>query len=228
MRLRTLSMLSFSLLLAAPAAYAQVATPATQGQPAPAASAPRRPASPRGMVATQVGGAWAVMKEGEAPRYQNGKWIEIAYGRPILRGRANIFGSGADYGKTLSDDGPVWRAGANQTTRLMTEAPLAFGDTVVPPGEYSVFVDLKPTGWTLILSKQAAQEKYDPNEKVAVWGSYNYDAKYDVARIPMKVEMTPTSLDQFTIAFVNMTQQGGTLALWWDTQRATCDFKVAQ
>ena len=228
MRLRTLTF-SCMLLVAASVAHAQTATPApTQGQQVSAASAPRRAASPRGVVATQVGGAWAVLKEGEAPRYQNGKWIEIAYGRPILRGRVNIFGSGADYGKTLNDDGPLWRAGANQTTRLMTEAPLAFGDKLVPPGEYSVFVELKATEWTLILSKQAAQEKYDPNEKVAVWGSYNYDAKYDVARISMKVETTPISLDQFTIAFVNMTQQGGTLALWWDTQRATCDFKVAQ
>jgi len=89
-------------------------------------------------------------------------------------------------------------------------------------------VELKPAEWTLIISKQPAQEKYDANEKVAVWGSYNYDRKYDVARIAMKIETTPISLDQFTIAFVNMTQQGGTLALWWDTQRATCDFKVAQ
>ena len=40
-----------------------------------------------------------------------GKWIEITYSRPILRGRTNIFGTGADYGKAVSDGSPVWRAG---------------------------------------------------------------------------------------------------------------------
>src|SRR5688572_11244004 len=57
----------------------------------------RRQASPEGTAATQV----------------NNGWIEIIYGRPILRGRTNIFGSGADYGRRLNDGGPVWRAGAN-------------------------------------------------------------------------------------------------------------------
>ena len=46
-----------------------------------------------------------------------GKWVEITYGRPIKRGR-NVFGSGADYGKTLNAGAPVWRAGANQATRV--------------------------------------------------------------------------------------------------------------
>ena len=41
------------------------------------------------------------------------------------------------------------------TTRLKTEATLTFGDKKIAPGEYSLFIDLKPTQWTLIVSTWA-------------------------------------------------------------------------
>ena len=47
---------------------------------------------------------------------------------------------------------PVWRAGANASTRLNTEAALTFGDQKVPAGEYTLFIDVKsPTSWTLMV-----------------------------------------------------------------------------
>src|SRR5688500_15219054 len=88
----------------------------------------KRPASPRGSAATQVGGKY----DKPGGRYVGGKWIEIEYGRPILRGRTNIFGSGADYGKTVYGGAPVWRAGADQSTRLRTEVPLEIGGKMIP------------------------------------------------------------------------------------------------
>jgi hypothetical protein len=190
-----------------------------------AAPAPM-PASPRGTAATQIGGKWVVEKEGAAPRYREGKWIVVDYGRPILRGRTDIFGSGADYGKKVNDDGPVWRAGANQTTRFKTEAPLVFAGKALPAGEYSVFVDLKPGAWTLIFSTQPHQTKYDPNNKTETFGAYNYDSKFDVLRVPMTTSTGTLSIDQFTIAFVDMTQQGGTLAMAWEKTVATVAFTM--
>src|SRR5579859_797558 len=76
----------------------------------------KKPLSPHGTAATQVGGKWANDAQGQS-RYSDGKWIEVDYSRPILRGRADIFGSGADYGKKVTAGAPVWRAGANQTTK---------------------------------------------------------------------------------------------------------------
>ena len=191
-----------------------------------AQQAPRKPASPPGTAATQVGGTWAKATPEAEPRYTGGKWIEVTYGRPVLRGRTAIFGTGADYGKKVSDGVPVWRTGANLTTRFSTEVPLVFAGKTLPAGEYSVFVDLKPGAWTLIFSKQAFQQKYDPNEKVATWGSYNYDPAQDVLRVPMVVGANPSSMEQFTIGFIDMTQGGGKLAMWWEKTVATVAFTV--
>jgi hypothetical protein len=184
----------------------------------------RKPASPPGTAATQLGGKYVEVQGGK--RYQDGKWIEVSYGRPIKRGRENLFGAGADYGKAVNDGSPVWRAGANQTTRLKTELPLVFDGQTLPVGEYSVFVDLKEKGWTLIFSNWPAQEKYDPNNKAALWGSYGYTPDKDVLRVAMKFETLPFSMDQFTIAFIDMTADGGKLAMMWDKTMATASFKA--
>lgn len=187
---------------------------------------PTKPLSPRGTTATQVGGTWTTPAKG-APRYDGGKWIEVEYGRPILRGRKNIFGTGSDYGKTVNSGAPVWRAGAGVTTKLSTETAIMIGGKTLPPGTYDVFVELKESAWTLILSTQKTQEKYDPNEKVAAWGSFNYDPKFDVARAPMKVVKRDHSIDQFTIAFLDMSDSGGTLAMAWENTWAGVEFSLA-
>jgi hypothetical protein len=183
----------------------------------------RKPASPAGTAATQVSGKYVDVQGRQ--RYQDGKWIEVTYGRPIKRGRQNLFGAGADYGKAVSDGSPVWRAGANQTTRLKTEVPLVFDGKTLPAGEYSVFVELKENAWTLIFSNWPAQDKYDPNNKDALWGSYGYTPDKDVVRAAMKVETLPFSMDQFTIAFIDMAVDGGKLAMMWDKTMATASFK---
>ena len=41
----------------------------------------------------------------------------------------------------------------------------------------------------------------------------------------MKVETLPFSMDEFTIAFIDMTADGGKLAMMWDKTMATASFK---
>ena len=187
----------------------------------------RKAPSPAGTAATQVGGKWSAPdKEGER-RYEGGKWVEVSYSRPILRGRTNIFGKGADYGKQVNGGAPVWRAGANTTTRIKTEVPIVLGGKTLAAGEYSLFVDLKESGWTLIVSSQAYQQKYDANDKAATFGAYNYDPKFDIVRVPMKMVVPQVSVDQFTIAFADMTDKGGKLAMVWEKTAAVVEFTVA-
>jgi hypothetical protein len=185
-----------------------------------------RPASPEGSAQTQVGGKWVKGQRGES--YQDGKWIEITYGRPVKRGRANLFGSGAEYGKGLLAGAPVWRAGANVSTRLKTEVPLQIGGKTVPAGEYSLFIDLKEGNWTLIVSSWPAQQKYNPADKTALWGAYNYTPDKDVARAAMNVQQIDVSIDQLTWEFANVTDTGGLLLIVWDTTMASAPFTVAQ
>jgi hypothetical protein len=187
------------------------------------AQAPKLPASPEGRAQAQVGGKWVA---GQEASYQGGKWIEISYGRPGLKGRTNIFGSGAAYGKDVSAGAPVWRAGANVTTRLRTEVPLVIGGKTVAPGEYSVFIDLKEGAWTLVISTWDAQKTYDPNNKAALWGSFGYTPDKDVVRVPMKLAKNAMSVEQLTWSFVNMTATGGDIAIMWDKEVASVPFKL--
>jgi hypothetical protein len=171
----------------------------------------RRPASPDGTAATQV----------------NGRWIDLTYGRPILRGRTNIFGSGADYGDKLNDGGPVWRAGANLTTALKTEVPLEIGGKRVPPGEYAVLVELKDEkDWTFILSTQPRQTRFDGKNTTELYGGFNYKPDRDVARAPMRVEAIPFSIDQLTWGFTDVTPAGGTMRIWWEKTMASVPFRI--
>src|SRR5258706_8204992 len=103
----------------------------------------KRPLSPGGTASTMVGGTWSAPDKDGNRKYTDGHWIEVAYSRPMLRGRADVFGKGADYGKGVNAGAPVWRAGANQTTRLTTEVPLTIGGKRIEPGSYDVFVQLK-------------------------------------------------------------------------------------
>lgn len=191
----------------------------------PALAQQQRPLSPPGTATAMLGGEWVKNDRGNLV-YQGGKWIEVTYSRPMLRQRANIFGSGADYGTTVLAGAPVWRLGANQTTRFKTEVPLTFGDKTLPAGEYSLFADVKESGWTLIFSNWAAQEQYDPENKDALWGSYGYTPDKDVLRVPMTMSRNDVSVDQFTIEFVDVQKSSGKLQILWDTTIATVPFTV--
>ena len=211
--IRKASLLGISLLLAG----AVMAT--AQEKKAP---------SPPGSAATVVGATFSAPDKDGERRVTGGKWIEVTYSRPLLRGRTNIFGKGADYGKAVNAGAPVWRAGANQTTKLTTEVPLTIGGKKIEPGSYDVFVELKEAAWTLILSTQPTQDKYDPNDKARIWGSYGYDPKFDVVRVPMTMMTPAVSIDQFTIGFADMTNAGGKLAMAWEKTAAVVPFAVGK
>ena len=182
-----------------------------------------RPASPAGTAATEIGGKYDNAAE---PSYKGGKWIEITYGRPIKRGRDVFGGTGDKYGKVANPDAPVWRAGANYSTQLKTEVPLTINGKTIAPGTYTMFIDLKPNNWRLIISNWKAQTHHDPKNTGEIWGAFGYTPDKDVVRAPMTASTLPWSVDQLTWAFTDMTDAGGTIMIMWDKTAASLPFKV--
>jgi Protein of unknown function (DUF2911) len=126
--------------------------------------------------------------------------LSVRYSRPSMRGRV-IFGNVVPWNQ-------VWRTGANQATILETSADLTVAGTAVPAGKYSLWTIPSPTGWKLIVNKNTGQ-----------WGT-EYDARYDLARLDMKVESLPQPVEQFTIA-IEPKGKRGVLKLEWDKTRAS-------
>ena len=182
----------------------------------------RRILSPPGHSAVQVGGNFDPVQYG----YLGGAWIDVHYGRPLTRGR-DLFGP-PDWTEMLNDGAPVWRAGANQSTRLATEAPLVIAGTRIEPGEYTLFIDLSNEAWTFIVSTWPAQETYDYENRDALFGAFEYTDDRDVLRTPMELETLPVAFEQLSWQFLDMTASGGRLALIWDTRMASVRFTAAE
>ena len=186
---------------------------------ATASIAADKPASPRGTAAMQLGG------KAEGGGWKGGSWVEVDYGRPLLRGRSGVFEGN---GKAIND-APVWRLGANESTHLKTEAALTIGGKKLPVGDYAAFVELKDGAWTLILSSQPTRGPADPRGTPGkIWGSYGYDAKFNVVRAPMTVSKSEASVEQLTLGFVDVTATAGKLQIAWEKTVATVPLALAQ
>ena len=134
-----------------------------------------------------------------------GAALSVRYSRPSMRGRV-IFGNVVPWNT-------VWRTGANEATVLETSADLSLAGTKVPAGKYSLWTVPSPAGWTLIVNKNSGQ-----------WGT-EYDSRYDVARLDMRVEPLRQPVEQFTIA-IEPKGKGGVLKLEWEKTRASIPFSA--
>src|SRR5437016_2127018 len=123
-----------------------------------------------------------------------GAAVTVRYSRPSVRGRV-IFGNVVPWNK-------VWRTGANEATVLETNGELSVAGTTVPAGKYSLWTIPGPAGWKLVINRNTGQ-----------WGT-DYDARYDLARLDMKVEPLRQPVEQFTIA-IEPSGKGGVLKLDW-------------
>lgn len=139
-----------------------------------------------------------------------GKKISISYGRPYLKGRQAVGGSLVPYDQ-------VWRLGADEATKLTTEADLMIGNLKVPKGSYALFTIAGHDHWTLIVNKKADQ-----------WGAFDYNQADDLGRTPLEVTKTPSKVEQFTISL--QPGSGNTLALHlvWENTDASTVIRLAE
>ena len=75
-----------------------------------------------------------------------------------------------------------------------------------------------------VFSELGAKQSFQEDTENAVWGGYGYTDDLDVLRAPMTVSEHPVSADQLIVAFTDMTQQGGSLTIWFADQIATIPF----
>jgi len=110
-----------------------------------------------------------------------GRKITVRYSRPWQRGRV-IWGVVVPYDS-------VWRTGANLATAMTVDGDVSIGGTPVGRGAYTLYSVPAAAGLTLIVSRKP------PGREPA------YDAKAEVARIPMKLERPAAAIDPFRIWF---------------------------
>jgi hypothetical protein len=104
----------------------------------------------------------------------------------------------------------VWRAGANNATKLHTDADLTLGGLKVPAGDYSLYVDVAdPDNWMLIVNKQTGQ-----------WGT-KYDKAQDLGRVKMTMSKPLAPVENLTYAFAALGGTTGKLTLEWENHSAS-------
>ena len=139
-----------------------------------------------------------------------GKTITISYGRPYLKGRQAVGGSLVPYDQ-------VWRLGADEATKLTTDADLMIGNLKVPKGSYALFTIAGHDHWTLIVNKKGDQ-----------WGAFNYNQADDLGRTPLEVKKTPSTVEQFAISLEPAPGNSLALHLVWENTDASTIVRLAE
>ena len=143
----------------------------------------------------------------------DGSMVTITYGRPYTKDPKSveprkIWGGLVPYGK-------VWRAGADEATTLITQKPLAFGDTTVPAGAYSLYM----------LPQEDGSAKLIINKEIGQWGTH-YEESQDLARIDLKKDALEKPVDQLTIAASKNPAGGGILKIMWEDTQYSAPFTL--
>jgi len=133
--------------------------------------------------------------------------ITVAYSSPAVRGR-KIWGEVVPFDE-------LWRAGANACTKVTLSTAASIGGKPVAAGSYCLFLLPSRTGWTFILNKDTS-----------LWGTDGYKAEGDVLRVPAAAT-TVAPRERLAFGILDFNDEGGTLALEWETLRVGVKFEVA-
>jgi hypothetical protein len=95
--------------------------------------------------------------------------VSIVYSRPGVKGRTI-------WGKLVPYDA-VWRAGANEATKITFTTDVTIEGKKLKKGSYSFFAIPGKNEWTIIFNKVADQ-----------WGAFEYNESEDALRVKVKTE----------------------------------------
>lgn len=109
---------------------------------------PRIPVLAAVLLVTSAAGAHAQVRASERATLSqtiDGTTITIDYARPRIRGRGQAFGDVAKIGDHR------WTPGANWASTITSNRPFRLNGHDVPEGTWSMWIDLEPDAWTMIL-----------------------------------------------------------------------------
>ncbi len=143
--------------------------------------------------------------------------ITIAYHSPDVHApngadrKGHIWGELVHYGFIDQGFGPSksgpWRAGANESTTITFSHDVTIDGRQVKAGTYAMFLDLEKVGSSYwILSSNIG------------WGSFQYDPKYDINRIPTNAEDAAYT-EWLTYGFDDRQTKSVNAYLQWELKR---------
>lgn len=145
-------------------------------------------------------------KKPKSPRMQSSNQISgvnvtIDHGSPSVKGRT-IWGELVPFNE-------IWRAGANETTKLVLSDKIKINGKELPAGTYGLLVEPKTEGnWSVIIN-----EAWDYEEH-GIWGSNGYDTEKDITRF----DVTPTFVDEIQESLI-FTVESDKLIFAWEYAR---------
>ncbi|MEZ4793845.1 MAG: DUF2911 domain-containing protein [Gelidibacter sp.] len=139
--------------------------------------------------------------------------LEVAYNRPSKRGR-EIFGALVPFDQ-------VWRTGANEATTFITNKDLMVDGHLMPKGEYTLWTIPHDSVWEIIF-----------NTKQYPWGVDEQmrpmrEPQFDLMDIDEPVHHLDKPVEQFTIAFDNITDDLK-MTLVWDKTKVEVPMKIIE
>jgi|ERR1035437_3558515 hypothetical protein len=122
--------------------------------------------------------------------------VNVSYSRPGVKNR-KIWGELVPYNK-------VWRAGADEATKITFSTDVMIEGKKLPAGAYGFFAIPGENEWTLIFNKIADQ-----------WGAFTYNESEDALRIKVK-PVANSNHDWLLYSFTEMTPTTAQLNLIWE------------
>jgi hypothetical protein len=146
--------------------------------------------------------------------------VSISYHSPNLHGgggadrSGHIWGEVVHYGFIDEGFGPTkaapWRAGANETTTISFSHDVKVEGKTLKAGTYGLFLDVEKEGpWQWIFSTNNAG-----------WGSFQYDPKEDVLRVPAAPVSAPHT-EFLTFGFDERKPDSTMAFLQWEDKRVS-------
>ena len=130
--------------------------------------------------------------------------VNVSYSRPGVKNR-KIWGELVPYNK-------VWRAGADEATKITFSTDVIIEGKKLPAGAYGFFAIPGENEWTLIFNKVSDQ-----------WGAFTYNESEDALRIKVK-PVSNSNHDWLLYSFTDMTSTTAQLNLIWEKLKVS--FKI--